>query len=146
MTFMSAPLMLEFVDTNILVYAYDRASPTKHERAKTLVQSLWRSDQGCVSTQVLQEFYVTAIRKIKQPLHPDYAAQIVADLAQWKVFAPGGQDVIEAIQLHRRYTISFWDAMVIHSALRLGCSVLWSEDLNAEQVYEKVCVRNPFSA
>ncbi|RIK37406.1 MAG: PIN domain nuclease [Chloroflexi bacterium] len=136
--------MLEFVDTNILVYAYDRASPAKHERAKSLVQSLWRSDKGCVSIQVLQEFYVTTVRKIAQPLQPDYAAQIVADLAQWKLFAPGGQDVIEAIQLHRRYTISFWDAMVIHSALRLGCSVVWSEDLNTGQIYENVRVRNPF--
>jgi predicted nucleic acid-binding protein len=141
---MNARSMLEFVDTNILVYAYDRSTPVRHERAKALLQSLWRSGYGCVSVQVLQEFYVTAIRKIKQPLQPEIAAQVVTDLTTWKVFAPAGQDVVEAIRLHQRYTISYWDAMVIHSARRLGCIVVWSEDLNAGQSYEGVRVLNPF--
>ena len=142
---MSDERVLQFVDSNILIYAYDPTAETKHEQAKALVAQLWASRCGCLSIQVLQEFYVTVTRKVARPLPSDVAAGIVSDLAAWRVHAPVVEDVNQAIATHRRYEISLRDAMVIRSAARLGCSTLWSEDLNSGQVYAGVRVLNPFS-
>lgn len=135
----------EFVDSNILVYAYDAAAGVRHSRAHELIQSLWWSGEGCVSIQVLQEFYVTITRKAAESLSPDVAAGIVADMGEWHTHCPVPCDVLTAIRLHRRYHIAFWDAMILVSASHLGCGTLWSEDLNHGQSYNGVLVRNPFA-
>jgi predicted nucleic acid-binding protein len=93
---------------------------------------------------VFQEFYTNATRKLTRPLAPELAVQIISDLSQWQIHRPNVGDVIEAIHLHTRRQISFWDAMILTSARRLGCQTLWSEDLNAGQNYEGIEVRNPF--
>jgi predicted nucleic acid-binding protein len=97
-----------------------------------------------LSVQVLQEFYVSVTRKVAHPLSPEQAASTIADLAVWHVHRPGAEDVLDAIRLQERYQTSFWDAMIVTSAIQLGCEVLWSEDLNAGQVYDTVRVVNPF--
>ncbi len=142
---MRAERALQFVDSNILIYAYDVTAGVKHEQAKALVARLWESRDGCLSIQVLQEFYVTVTRKVARPMAGDVAAEVVADLAAWRVHAPIGEDVNQAIAIHRRYAISFWDAMIVRSAAQLGCATLWSEDLNSGQVYAGVRVENPFA-
>ena len=142
---MSDERVLQFVDSNILVYAYDPTAGAKHEQAKALVAQLWASRRGCLSIQVLQEFYGTVTRKVARPLTGDVAAGIVADLAAWRVHTPVTEDVNQAIATHRRYEISLRDAMVIRSAARLGCSTLWSEDLSSGQIYAGVRVLNPFT-
>lgn len=136
----------QFVDTNVLVYAHDVTAGAKHTRARALVEELWDTRQGCLSVQVLQEFFVTTTRKIPRPLEAPAAAQIIADLAHWHVHAPAVGDVLGAIDIHQRTGASFWDAMILRSAKELGCQVLHSEDLNAGQDYEGVEVRNPFLA
>jgi len=143
---MSDEPLLEFVDTNVLVYAHDRSAGRKHEIAKELVKRLWESRQGCLSVQVLQEFYVTVTRKVAQPIQPEEAAVLIRDLSYWRIHTPTAQDVLSAIDLQTYYRISFWDAMVIHSALCLGCGVIWSEDLSDGQMYHQVTVKNPFRA
>jgi predicted nucleic acid-binding protein len=72
------------------------------------------------------------------------ASQILSDLATWVVHSPTAADVLDATHLQERYRTSFWDAMIVTSAVRLGCDILWSEDLNPGQVGEKVQVRCPF--
>ncbi len=141
---MSAELGCEFVDTNVLVYAHDRSAGPKHERAVALMERLWQERNGCLSLQVLAEFYVTVTRKVPQPITPAVAAQIVADLTAWRVHTPGVVDLLDAMALQARYGISLWDAQVIGSAARLGAAILWSEDLNAGQSYAGVRVANPF--
>ena len=136
---------LQFVDTNILIYAHDKSAGTKHERARALLESLWEDDNGCLSIQVLQEFYINVTRKIAKPLDSETAKSIVADLGQWTTHAPNVDDVLEAITVQQRYGLSFWDAMILASAARLGCGVLWSEDLNDVQEYDGVKVVNPFA-
>jgi predicted nucleic acid-binding protein len=136
----------QFVDTNILVYAYDVTAGDKHSRARALVEELWDSRQGCLSVQVLQEFFVTTTRKIPKPLDAPGAAQIIDDLAHWHVHAPDAGDVLAAIGIHQRTGASFWDAMILRSAKELGCQTLHSEDLNSGQEYEGIQVRNPFLA
>jgi predicted nucleic acid-binding protein len=133
---------LQFVDSNILIYAYDVTAGAKHEQAKALVAELWASRDGCLSIQVLQEFYLTVTRKVARPVAGVMAAEVVADLAAWRVHAPFVEDVNQAIAIHRRYAISFWDAMIVRSAAQLGCATLWSEDLSSGQVYEGVRVHN----
>ena len=141
---MSEPENLQFVDTNVLIYAHDRSAGEKHLRARELVTGLWESGEGCLSIQVLQEFYVNVTRKVAKPLTPEAAAQIIADLSVWQMHRPGVEDVLDAIRLQSRYQISFWDAMIIASALQSGCQTIWSEDLNPGQTYDQVKVLSPF--
>jgi predicted nucleic acid-binding protein len=135
-----------FVDTNILVYAHDETAGEKRDLARLLLADLWESGAGCLSVQVLQEFFVTVTRKVPKPLDAGSAAAIVADLSHWRVHSPRPDDVLSAIDSHRRQDISFWDAMIVCSAASLGCGILYSEDLNPRQQYEGVRVRNPFLA
>ncbi len=141
---MSEPKSLQFVDTNVLIYAHDVSAGEKHNRARQLIRDLWQSGEGCVSIQVLQEFYVTVTRKVAKPLPSEAAAQIIIDLSAWVVHCPGVEDILDAIRLQERYQTSFWDAMILASAVQLGCEVLWSEDLNPGQVYEQTRVSSPF--
>lgn len=134
---------LEFVDTNILVYAHDRSAGEKHVRARALLERLWHSGSGCLSVQILQEFYVSVTRKVPKPLTSQTAAAIIEHISKWRIHSPCAGDVLEAIKIQQRYGISFWDAMVIRSAETLGCEVIWSEDLNPGQVYLNVKVINP---
>lgn len=135
---------LQFVDTNVLIYAHDLSSGQKHTEARGLIQELWHSGEGCLSVQVLQEFYVNVTQKVAKPLAPEVAAQIIADLSVWQIHRPGVEDVLDAIRLQARYQLSFWDAMIVASAIQLGCQTLWSEDLNPGQVYDQVTVQSPF--
>ena len=133
-----------FLDTNILVYAYDRSAGDKHILAAKLVEGCWENENGCLSIQVLQEFFVNITRKIPTPLDHQTARQIVADLAHWRLQSPGASDLLQAIDLQQSYRLSFWDAMVVQGATILGCKQLLSEDLNNGQVCGKVQIINPF--
>ncbi len=141
---MNAAVEKEFIDTNILVYAFDQSAGKRQQQAMQLLERLWQSQTGCLSVQVLQEFFVTVTRKVPRPLDTETAEQIVSDLSRWKVVTPTVEDVLEAIQIHTQHQISFWDAMIIQCAGCAGCRVLWSEDLNAGQVYGETKVVNPF--
>lgn len=133
-----------FVDTNVLVYAYDLSAGEKHERAQEIVEELWRTRNGCVSVQVLQEFFVNVTRKIPKPLSTAPAKEIVSDLGHWKIHSPSGRDVVEAIELNERLSLSFWDAMIVRSAASLGCATIYTEDLNPGQSYHGIRAENPF--
>lgn len=143
---MSAETSREFIDTNVLVYAHDTSAGDKHIVARELLAKLWSGGQGCLSIQVLQEFYTTITRKVRRPLDRETALQRVVNLSRWLVHSPTSADVVAAIQLHHSLPVSFWDAMIIVSARRLECTVLWSEDLHDGQTIEGVGVRNPFRA
>ena len=134
----------QFVDTNILVYAHDVTAGDKHVLARALVEELWDTREGCLSVQVLQEFFVTTTRKIPKPLDVPAAARVIDDLAHWHMHAPAAGDVLAAIDILQRTGASFWDAMILRSAKELGCQILHSEDLNPGQEYKGVLLRNPF--
>jgi predicted nucleic acid-binding protein len=131
-----------FFDTNVLVYADDKAAPTKQRRAVELVTEHRRARTGVVSLQVLQEYFVTATRK----LHVDarIARRKVELLAEFDVAAPEVGDILAAIDLHRLHEINFWDALIIRSAKQSGCKVLFSEDMQAAREVDGVRVVNPF--
>jgi predicted nucleic acid-binding protein len=133
-----------FVDTNVLVYAFDASAGEKKPVAEQLIADLWRSGAGCLSVQVLQEFFVTMTGKVPRPLSVGAAAQRVREFTAWRVFAPGPQDVLAAIALQQESKTRFWDAMILHAAVESGCDTVWSEDLNDGQIVRGVQIRNPF--
>lgn len=133
-----------FLDTNVLVYAYDRQAARKHEIARDLLIELWNSGGGVLSAQILEEFHVTVTKKITYPVSPATAREIVEDLATWDVVAIDGDSVLEAIDLNVREKISFWDALVVAAAIKDGAEVLLSEDLPDGRKLGNLVVRNPF--
>ena len=134
----------QFVDTNILVYAHDITAGEKRDQAIQLIRRLWAGREGCVSIQVLQEFYVTITRKVHKPLSPSKASKIIESLNYWTVHEPKTEDILGAIDLQQRYQLSFWDAMILWSAGQLQCSALWSEDLALGQKYGDIILKSPF--
>ena len=142
---MSARLPREFVDANVLVYAFDSSAARKQQTAQQLLERLWESGTGCVSIQVLQEFFVTITKKVPKPLPVDDAKARIREFAAWTVFAPKTDDIVAAIDLHAQAKIGFWDAMVVLAAAESECDVLWTEDLSNGQLLRDVRIRNPFS-
>jgi len=143
---MSGDASREFVDTNVLVYAFDSSAGSKQTAAKTLLERVWQTGTGCLSVQVLQEFFVTVTRRVARPLSVNEAADRIREFAAWRVFSPTVDDVLAAIDLQKQARLSFWDAMVVRAASESGCDTLWTEDLNDGQAIRGVHVRNPFAA
>ncbi len=142
---MSGNKDLQFLDTNVLLYAHDKSAGEKQNRAGAIVTAMWESGNGCLSVQVLQEFYVNITQKVAQRLDKEMALQIVTDLACWHIHVPDAADVLKAIEIQLAYKISFWDAMIIRSAQAMRCQILWTEDLQAGQIIAGVRVVNPFA-
>ncbi len=132
-----------FVDTNILVYAHDRSAGVKHQRAQMLLEQLWDSGQGVLSTQVLQELCVNLRRKASQPPPPEEVRQLIRDYSTWEIVTNTAESVLQALDIEMRYKTSFWDALIFQAAESSGASVLYSEDLATGQRYGAIQVVNP---
>ncbi len=135
----------QFVDTNIFIYAYDLSAPEKSKTAKKLIAGLWESALGVISIQVLQELYVNLTKKLPNPVSREQASLIVTDLGQWHLHRPNLTDLQRALTIEKEHNISFWDAMIVSSALQMDCKVLWTEDLNSGQYLTDLVVLNPFT-
>jgi predicted nucleic acid-binding protein len=133
-----------FVDTNVLVYAEDLDAGPKHQIARDLVLDLWAHGDGVLSAQVLEEFFVTVTRKIKHPMAGSAALRIVEEYLTWVVVAITGPLVVDAIRRAQASRLSFWDALVIQSAISADCEELLTEDLNPGQRMGRLRVSNPF--
>jgi predicted nucleic acid-binding protein len=131
-----------FFDTNILIYADDKATPAKQRRALELVAEHRRARTGVVSLQVLQEYFVTVTRKLH--VDPRIARRKVELLAEFDVAAPDLADILAAIDLHRLDRFSFWDALILRAAKEAGCSVLFSEDIQDTREIDGLQIVNPF--
>jgi predicted nucleic acid-binding protein len=125
-----------FVDTNILVYAHDLDAGKKHEVAKAKVTELWESQSGVISTQVLQELYVTLTRKIPSPLNRAQVRRILSNYL--------ASVILQASEIEEAYSISFWDAMVVAAASMKNAAIILTEDLNEGQQLEGITIVNPF--
>lgn len=135
-----------FVDSNILLYAHDRSTGAKHLLARTLLEKVWHSGLGVISTQILQEVCVNLRRKAGSPLSIEEVRSIVQDYLSWEVVTNTHQSILQALDIEARYKISFWDAMVIQAAENAGCAILYSEDLNDQQRFGSVQIINPLKA
>jgi predicted nucleic acid-binding protein len=134
-----------FVDTNILVYAHDVSAGPKHVRARTLVEELWTSGRGVLSTQVLQELCINVRRKVKHPLSLKETRRLLDDYLTWEIVVNDTSSVVQALGFEERYRVSFWDALILQAAEAAGVDVLFSEDLSAGQKYGSFRVENPFA-
>jgi predicted nucleic acid-binding protein len=131
-----------FFDTNVIIYADDRSAPAKQRRALELLAEHRRAGTGIVSLQVLQEYFVTATRKLH--VEPSVARRKVELLAEFEVAIPQVADVLAAIDFHRLHGFSFWDALIVRMAQQAGCRVLFSEDMQSARQVEGLQVVNPF--
>jgi predicted nucleic acid-binding protein len=132
-----------FFDANILIYAEDKSAPAQQKRALDLVAAHRRAGTGVVSTQVLQEYFVTVTRKLG--VDARVARRKVELLAEFDVAAPGVVDILGAIDLHRLHGFSFWDSLILRSAIQSGCSILLTEDLQKSREVDGVRIVNPFA-
>jgi predicted nucleic acid-binding protein len=132
-----------FVDTNILVYAYDRLAGLRHERALRLVEQLWEAGNGVLSTQVLQELCVTLQRKVGNPPSIERIREVVHNYLSWQVVVNTPESVLRALDIEERHKVSFWDALILQAAESAGADVVYSEDLSEGQRYGDVRVVNP---
>jgi predicted nucleic acid-binding protein len=135
-------MSVEFVDTNVLVYAHDSTAGRKRAAAADLLSRLFAESMGAVSIQVLAEFYSVCTRKLR--MEAAEADAILTDLGVWTIHRPRHRDLIQASRLHRLHRIGWWDAMIVTSAIELGCAILWTEDLADGQRFGGLTVRNPF--
>jgi predicted nucleic acid-binding protein len=136
----------EFVDASVLVYAFDASAGARQQAAQRLLQRLWDGGGGCLSVQVLQEFFVTVTRRVARPLPAGEALARLREFSTWRVFAPAAADVLDAVALHVEAKIGFRDAMIVLAAAESGCDVLWTEDVQDGQSLRGVLIRNPFDA
>jgi predicted nucleic acid-binding protein len=132
-----------FVDTNVLVYAHDLSAGEKHNRARLLIEQLWNSGEGVLSTQVLQELCINLRRKVRHPLTADEIRLLIRDYSTWEVVINSAESVLHALDIETRYQTSFWDALIIQAAESCGASILYSEDLAVGQRYGMLKVVNP---
>lgn len=134
-----------FVDTNILVYLFDMDAPEKKATVAGLLEREGASGLLVLSTQVLQEFYVVATRKLARPLSPEAAEQAVHDLATLPVRQVTSALILSAIRRSIQSRLSFWDALIVETAVDAGATVILTEDLQHGQVIDGVRVVNPFA-
>lgn len=133
-----------FVDTNILVYAHDLDAGQKHRTAKAHVKALWESQTGIISTQVLQELYVTLTRKIPTPLNKAQVRRILNNYMAWDVAVNDAPTILQASEIEEAYHISFWDAMIVSAAFIKNAAIILTEDLQEGQCIEGMTIVNPF--
>lgn len=133
-----------FFDTNVLVYASDHDEPDKMRVARALLRRSAQEGSGVISTQVVQEFFVSATRKLS--IEPMRAKGIVATFRPFELVVITLDDINRAMEGVMLWQISFWDSLILSAAGRASCSMVYSEDLNPGQFYSGVEVRNPFAA
>ncbi len=133
-----------FVDTNVLIYAYNLDAGSKHTVAENILRELWLNANGAISTQVLQEFYVNVTKKIRKPLKPLEARVIISRYVVWHVEEITLESIISASELQERRQLSFWDSLIVVAASKSTAKILLSEDPNHGQIIEGVKVINPF--
>ena len=133
-----------FVDTNVLIYAYDVDAGAKHQTAKSILRELWSERTGILSMQVLQEFYVNVTRKISRPLSKNSARLVVSNYAVWSIDTTPAE-ISTAFHIEDESNIGFWDALIVASALKSGAVRILSEDLNAGQLIAGIRIENPFA-
>lgn len=134
-----------FLDTNVLVYSHDQASPTKQRRAAELIHGAMGGNAGVVSTQVLCEYYVVVTRKLTPSLPPEIARREIGVLRSLDVAEIDVSMILRASDVQVASQIAFWDALIVVAASRYGCDVVYTEDMNAGQVIDGVQIVNPFS-
>ena len=131
-----------FLDTNVLVYLHDASAPAKQERAFSLLAAGIRTGKITLSTQVLTEYSAVLLRKLKFPVSS--IVEEIHYLSCCRIEEIGLNTILEALRVHNENQISIWDALIVASASQARCELVYTEDLNHDQVIEGVRICNPF--
>ena len=134
-----------FLDTNILVYAYDSTDPQKQAKAQTLLTEGIERENAVISAQVLSEFFVTVTRKIAHPMPAPRARREIVLISTLATVDVDATLILRAIDIQDRWQLSYWDALILAAAERGDCETVYSEDLSHGQTYENVTIQNPFA-
>ena len=134
--------MSSFVDTNVVVYAFDRAD---REKQRVAIEVLESGDRLVLSTQVLLETWWVLTRRLAEPLEESQSSEVIDQLSQLPVVSTDPQLVKQAINTSRRFELAIWDALIIEAARAAGCTTVLSEDLQPGQDFAGVTVENPFA-
>ena len=140
---MTAPV---FADTNVLVYARDAGERVKQPLAAEWLEALWRRRLGKLSYQVLSEYYITVTRKLEPGLPVEAARADVRNLMTWSPLRVDGNIIEGAFSLQDRFSLSWWDSLIVSAAQASGAGYLLTEDLQDGQVFDQLVVLNPFRA
>lgn len=132
-----------FVDTNVLVYLFDESEPKKKALAAQALEREGDTSELVVSTQVLQELYVSLTWGRRPLVSQEHARATVQAAGEYTTVQVDTELVLAAIDLGQRASLSFWDALIVAAAVRAGCDRILTEDLNEGQVIEGVRVDNP---
>jgi predicted nucleic acid-binding protein len=135
---------LVFVDTNVLLYAFDEADPAKRDTSRAWLAACWRGRCGRLSTQVLNEFYSNARKKFAAAISAGDARSEVRRYQQWKPWLIDQATVETAWAVESRCGINYWDALLVAAAQHLGCTLLLTEDLQHDQRIDRLRIVNPF--
>ena len=136
--------MPSFFDTNILIYTVDHSDPVKQKKARQLLERETAAGNAIISTQVLQEFYSASTSKLGTPLDKSVAEQIVSELMTLPVKQVDTSLIKAAIKRNQNDRVSFWDALIIETALVAGAHILWSEDMQHDREFDGLKIQNPF--
>jgi predicted nucleic acid-binding protein len=133
-----------FLDTNVLIYSVDGAFPEKQKTSLELISSHARNQTGVISTQVLQEFYSAATRKLA--IEPLKAKQLVRHFRIFDIIQVTPAMIESGIDCSILNQLSFWDGLIVEAASAAGCAAMLSEDLTDGQVICGVRICNPFES
>lgn len=132
-----------FIDTNLLVYACDSHNAAKQKLARTYLFELADTGRGVLSTQVLQEFYVTVTGKLH--IDPIIAKSLIRSFSHFTLISVSHEMILDAIDCSTLLKLSFWDSLIITAAESGNCTELWAEDLSDGQLIRSLRIRNPFN-
>ncbi len=135
---------LIFIDTNVLVYAFDADAGSKFDKAQAILKDCWGNQSGSLSTQVLQEFYVTVTKKLTHKVDKQSARNIVQVYKAWSVHQITPEDILDASEFEEQNKLSFWDSLIVIAAQKKGADTLYSEDMQDGQKFGSLTVVNPF--
>jgi predicted nucleic acid-binding protein len=135
-------MSVEFIDTNIVVYAYAGGQGERPDKSRWLIEQLATNGCGAISIQILTEFYSVSTGKLGMASRR--AEEIILSFGHWKLYRPAHSDILSAIRLQRGHKLAWWDALVLNSAIELGATTLWTEDFTHGRKFGALTIRNPF--
>jgi predicted nucleic acid-binding protein len=141
---MSAPMSAVFVDTNVLLYAFDDAYPDKRDRSRAWLGVCWAQRCGRVSTQVMNEFYANARKRFRNAISAGDARAEVRRYQEWQPWQIDQATIETAWAVESRYGLNYWDALMVSAAQHMGCTWLLTEDLQHDQRIDQIRIVNPF--
>lgn len=133
-----------FVDTNVLVYSRDASKPEKQSQAAEWMNYLWNAGRGCLSMQVVSEYYSVVTSKLKPGMELSIAREDIEDLLAWQPLPLTSELTQEAWLVQDQFRLSWWDSLIVSAARVQNCTYLLSEDFQHAQDFHGVRVINPF--